>query len=68
MGLSFPKHMYFIASELVYRAGFKSKLLKWAFEPISKIKGATDALAVAKALRKIRHGKNICAVQKIFVR
>ena len=60
LGLSFPRHMYFIASEQVYRSGFKSKLLKWAFEPIAKIKGSTDFLAVAKALRKIRKGQNIC--------
>lgn len=60
LGLSFPQHMYFMASEQVYRAGFKSKILKWTFEPISKIKGATDALAVAKALRKLRAGKNVC--------
>ena len=60
VGVSFPRHMYFMASEQVYRAGFKSKLLRWAFEPISKIKGSTDFLAVAKALRKIKKGKNVC--------
>ncbi len=60
IGCSFPQQMYFIASEQVYRAGFKSKLLKRYFEPISKIKGASDVLAVAKALRKVRSGYNLC--------
>ncbi len=60
IGLSFPQQMYYIASEQVYRAGFKSKLLKRYLEPISKIKGASDVLAVAKALRKVRNGYNLC--------
>ena len=60
IGTSFRQQMYFIASEQVYRWGFKSTLLKRYFEPISKIKGARDVLAITKALRKVKSGYNIC--------
>ena len=60
IGTSFRQQMYFIASEQVYRWGFKSALLKRYFEPISKIKGARDVLAITKALRKVKSGYNIC--------
>lgn len=59
VGLSFPKQMYFVASEHVYRRGFVSKLLKWTFEPIAKMKGSSDALTVMKAIRYLRTGKNV---------
>lgn len=59
LGLSFRKQMYFVASENVYRSGFSSKLLKWAFEPIAKIKGASDAMTVMKMVRTLRNGMNV---------
>ncbi len=60
IALSFPQQMYFVASEHVYRKGFASKLLKWGFEPISKMKGYSDALTVMKMIRTLRSGKNVC--------
>ena len=60
VGMSFKKQMYFIASEHVYRKGWISKLLYWAFEPIAKIKGSSDTLTVMKAIRKLRSGLNVC--------
>lgn len=60
VGFSFKKQMYFVASEHVYRRGFVSKLLFWAFEPIAKMKGASDTLTVMKAIRKLRTGQNVC--------
>ncbi len=59
LGMSFPKQMYFVASENVYRSGFSSKLLRWAFEPIAKIKGASDAMTVMKMIRTLRSGMNV---------
>lgn len=56
----FKKQMYFIASENCFRKGLKSKFLSWAFAPISKIKGASDTMAVMKAVRYLKEGKNIC--------
>lgn len=60
LGLSFQKQMYFVASENVYRSGFASKVLKWAFEPIAKIKGSSDAMTVMKMVRTLRSGMNVC--------
>lgn len=60
VGLSFKKQMYFVASEHVYRKGWISKLLRWAFEPIAKIKGFSDTLTVMKIIRKLRNGYNVC--------
>lgn len=60
VGLSFKKQMYFVASEHVYRKGWISKLLRWAFEPIAKIKGSSDTLTVMKIIRKLRNGYNVC--------
>jgi len=57
---AFKRQMYFIASENCFRKGLKSKFLSWAFAPISKIKGASDTLAVMKAVRFLKEGKNIC--------
>lgn len=60
LATGFKNQMYFIASEQFYRRGFKSKILHWAFEPISKIKGASDKLTVMKSIRRLRENKNIC--------
>ncbi len=60
VALSFKKQMYFVASEHVYRKGWVSRLLFWAFEPIAKIKGASDTLTVMKTIRKLKNGYNVC--------
>ncbi|MCR4735257.1 MAG: 1-acyl-sn-glycerol-3-phosphate acyltransferase [Treponema sp.] len=60
VGLSFKRQMYFVASEHVYRHGFISKVLFWAFEPIAKMKGMPDTMAVMKAIRALKSGKNVC--------
>lgn len=60
VGLNFKKHMYFVASEHVYRQGWKSKILWWIFEPIAKMKGSSDTLTVMKTIRTLREGKNVC--------
>jgi hypothetical protein len=52
--------MYFVASEHVYRKGWVSRLLYWAFQPIAKMKGSSDALTVMKAIRTMKEGKNVC--------
>lgn len=60
MAFSFPKQMYFVASEHVYRRGLISKLLYWAFKPIAKMKGSSDAVTVMQTIRMLRSGKNVC--------
>lgn len=51
---------YFLASENCFRKGNLSKFLVWGFAPISKIKGASDTLAVMKTIRYLKEGKSVC--------
>jgi 1-acyl-sn-glycerol-3-phosphate acyltransferase len=56
---SCPKQTYFVASEHITR--FKAfKLLKYAFEPIVRYKGASGASAIKNALSRLRNGANVC--------
>jgi len=57
---TFKNQTYFIASENCFRKGFKSKVLSYTFGLISKIKGASDTVAVMKAIRALKEGKNVC--------
>lgn len=59
IGMCSKQQMYFVASEHLYRLGFLSKILYWAFQPIAKIKGSSDALTVMKTIRYLRNGKNV---------
>ncbi len=60
IAMSFPDHMYFVASEHVFRKGFVSWLLKFCFGPISRMKGTTDATAALSVIRTIRKKTNVC--------
>lgn len=57
---SFPKQMYFVASEHVTRMGLLSKFVKYAFDPIIRPKGASAAATVMDMVRKARKGENVC--------
>lgn len=59
MTATFYNQAYFIASENCFRKGFKSKVLNHCFGLISKIKGASDTVAVMKAIRSLKEGKNV---------
>ena len=60
VGCSVRRHMYFVASEHVFRGGLASKVLRYLFDPISRIKGYTDSSAALKALRALKRGHNVC--------
>lgn len=60
VGIAIRDHMYYVASEHIYRQGFISKLLKWAVEPIARVKGSTDASSAMHIIRTLRRGKNVC--------
>lgn len=55
----FPRHMYFLASEHVYRMGFLSKLIKRYASPIARQKGASDLAAVKSILGALKKGHNV---------
>ncbi|NLI54674.1 MAG: 1-acyl-sn-glycerol-3-phosphate acyltransferase [Clostridiales bacterium] len=60
IALSFPEHMYFVASEHIFRKGFASWLLTYFFAPIARVKGMTDATAALSIIRTIRKKANVC--------
>lgn len=59
LGMSFRQHMYFVASEHIYRWGLVSKLIIWLFAPIARLKGSTDARTAMEIMRQVRKGRNI---------
>ncbi len=60
VNLAFKEQMYFVASEHIFRKGFFSKLLVRYFDPVSRLKGGTEASAAMEMLRRLRRGYNIC--------
>jgi len=60
VGSAFKKHMYYVASEHVFRWGWLSTILIWALHPIARVKGSTDATAALAIIRKLRNGENVC--------
>lgn len=59
VGISFPRQMYFVASEHIARWGFLSRLIDFLVGPIMRPKGASAAAAVKEMLRRIRQGHNV---------
>jgi len=60
VGASFPKQMYFVASEHIARWGLASTLLNFVFAPIMRNKGTVAASTVMEVLRKVKKGANVC--------
>lgn len=58
-GFAFPAPIYHVASEHVFRHGFISKILRYFFDPISKMKGSSDSASVREVLRRLREGKRV---------
>lgn len=57
--VTFPRHVYFVASEDIFSLGWLSKLLKWAVAPIPIKKQTTDVQAVMNCIRVAREGGTI---------
>lgn len=60
LAIGLSKHMYFVASEHVFRKGFISWILTYFFSPIARVKGMTDAAAAIGVLRAIKKKTNVC--------
>lgn len=60
VALSFPKQMYFVASEHIARWNLAYKFLKTCFDPIIRYKGTVAASTVVEILRRVRKGANVC--------
>ncbi|MDD3920515.1 MAG: lysophospholipid acyltransferase family protein [Eubacteriales bacterium] len=59
LGISFPRHMYFVASEHIFRTGWLRRLLIYFIDPIPKRKGGADVSTAMQMVRRLRRGNNI---------
>lgn len=57
---SFPRQMFFVASEHIARWPNAYKFLQFAFAPIMRYKGTVAATTVMEVMRKTRDGHNVC--------
>lgn len=60
VAVAFPKQMYFVGSEHIARWKRAYKLLKFAFAPILRPKGASAMATVMSILRHVKKGANVC--------
>lgn len=60
VAMSFPRQMYFVASEHIARWKNAYKFIKFALSPITRYKGAPANAAVIEVIRRIRKGANVC--------
>lgn len=59
LACAFPKQMYFVASEHIFRWGILSKLIVFFLGPISRLKGTTASNTVMTILRRLKKGANV---------
>lgn len=60
LALSYKEYMYFVASEHAFRAGFASKILRFAFDPIARPKASVGTGTVLEMKRRLKQGHSIC--------
>ena len=61
VGIASPfRHMYYVASEHLFRRGLGSRLMAWAAGPIARMKGSTDGSAAMSVLRHLKEGHDVC--------
>lgn len=54
------KHVYYVASEHIFRLGPITKLLNWLVAPIPRRKASSGADTVKACLRHLREGHSVC--------
>lgn len=59
LACAFPRQMYFVASEHIFRWGLLSRILVFLLAPISRTKGSTASDAAAAMLRRLKKGFNV---------
>lgn len=60
VGMSFPKHMYYVASEHIFRKGILSSLLITFLAPIMRVKARTEMRTAVNILKALKSGCNVC--------
>ena len=59
-GAPFRGHMYFVASEHIFRLGFVSRLIRFLADPIARKKGASSQETIDEIKRRLAKGQNVC--------
>ena len=59
VAMSFPKHMYYVASEHIFRSTFWRRLLTYFLDPIAKRKGGADVGTSMQMVRRLKKGMNV---------
>ena len=60
VALSFPKQMYFVASDHIFRWGIISKIIRFLVSPIARIKATPDPRTVMDIFGAVKKGANVC--------
>jgi len=61
LAICFPEHQtYFVASEHLFRMGWKSKVIQYLVAPIPRSKGTNSMGTAMDCMRKIRAGHSVC--------
>ncbi|HHW23684.1 MAG TPA: 1-acyl-sn-glycerol-3-phosphate acyltransferase [Clostridiaceae bacterium] len=60
VGMAFPHHMYYVASEHIFRWGFVSRLINFLVAPIPRVKGTTEIYTAINILKRLKDGANVC--------
>ncbi|MBQ9825786.1 MAG: 1-acyl-sn-glycerol-3-phosphate acyltransferase [Firmicutes bacterium] len=60
LGMAFKGHTYFVASEHIFRTGFKSRMIRFLVDPIARKKGASAIGTTKEILRRLKAGQNVC--------
>ena len=59
-GAPFRGHMYFVASEHIFRSGLVSRIIKFLVDPIARKKGASSIGTIREIQRRLKKGQNVC--------
>ncbi|NLU52010.1 MAG: 1-acyl-sn-glycerol-3-phosphate acyltransferase [Clostridiaceae bacterium] len=60
VGLSFPKLIYYVASDHIFRWGLISKIIQFLVAPIPRIKAVTEVQTVRNVLERLKEGSSVC--------
>ena len=59
VGITFPRPVYYVASEAIISNGFKGRFVTWCAAPIPIKKAKSDTTAVAGILRVVKEGGSV---------
>lgn len=59
VALSFPRHMYYVASEHIFRVPLLRAFFRYFLDPVLKRKGGADVNTALQAARRLRAGRNV---------